>query len=479
MHILFAAAECAPLVRVGGLAEAASSLVRTLRDSGVVVTLVIPEYRDRDHRVELAEEVTVPLEVDEWARPATARFGIAEGFGPIVTVDVPGIAKPHPYVDPTTGIGWADNPLRFFAFSAAVGALAELLDPDVVHVNDWHTAGALGFTGVTRPSVLTVHNLAYQGQCELAWAARLASRADVDAYVWAGDTNPLAGGIRLADRVVAVSPTYAREIVDPAHGMGLDEVLVAKGPALSGIINGIDAATWDPAANPALPARFDATRLAPRARCRAHLLTELGWSDAVGVPAPDLMLGMVTRMVDQKGVDLALALVPYLDGLGARLVMLGSGDPDLVAEARRAMHDHPDRVAFHEGYDDALGHRIFAGCDAVLVPSRFEPCGLTQMQAMRYGAMPIVTDVGGLHDTVIDADRDRLLGTGFVARKVEPAALVDAVHRAARAWRNRPRREAIQRRGMTADWSWTRPAAQIVDLYEDLLTPSPAPGSRS
>jgi starch synthase len=478
MHVLFAAAECSPLVRVGGLAEAASGLVRTLRASGLEATMVIPDYWGRDEPLALAEAVEVPLAVADWAGPATARFGIADGFGPVVVVDVPGSVKPHPYVDPTTGMGWPDNPLRFFAFSAAVGALAELLNPDVVHVNDWHTAAVLGLATTPRPSVLTIHNLAYQGQCELAWAARLATAPDT--YVWGGDTNPLVGGVRLADRVVAVSPTYAREILDPVHGMGLHEILAAKGPALTGIINGIDVATWDPSTNAALPARFDADHLARRARCRAHLLGELGWSDALSAVAPDLIIGMVTRLVDQKGVDLALTLVPFLEDLGARLVILGSGEPGLTAAARQAMHDHPRRVSFHEGYDDGLGHRIFAGCDVVLVPSRFEPCGLTQMQAMRYGAMPIVTDVGGLHDTVVDADRDRLHGTGFVARHVDPVALLDAVHRAARAWRNRPRREAIQRRGMTHDWSWAGPAEQFVDLYDELLRsyrpPSPPVG---
>ena len=345
----------------------------------------------------------------EWARPARARFGIAAGFGSVVVVEVPGSAKPHPYVDPTTGWGWPDNPLRFFAFSAAVGALAELVDPDVVHLNDWHTAAVMGLSSRRRPCVLTIHNLAYQGQCDPAWTVRFGSSADE--YLWVGDGNPLVGGIRLADRVVAVSPNYAREILDPAHGMGIHEVLAAKGDALSGIINGIDTASWDPASDPAIAAPYDVTHLADRQRCRAALVAELGWPEAGdGTAAVDLVVGMVTRMVDQKGVDLALALVPYLEDMGARMVVLGSGDPALVAQARAAAEANPGRLAYSEGYDDAFGHRIFAGSDAILVPSRFEPCGLTQMQAMRYGAIPIVTDVGGLHDTVVDADRDRQRG---------------------------------------------------------------------
>jgi starch synthase len=178
---------------------------------------------------------------------------------------------------------------------------------------------------------------------------------------------------------------------------------------------------------------------------------------------------MVTRLVDQKGVDLALGTVPYLDHLPARLVVLGSGEAALAATATAATAAHPDRVAFVDGYDVALAHQIFAGADLFLMPSRFEPCGLTQMQAMAYGAIPVVTDVGGLHDTVPDADLRRTDGTGFVAATVDTAGVVDALHRAVRAWRHPARRRAIQERGMATDWSWTTPARQHIALYESLL----------
>jgi starch synthase len=196
------------------------------------------------------------------------------------------------------------------------------------------------------------------------------------------------------------------------------------------------------------------------------LLDRLGWD------AADPLIGMVTRLVDQKGVDLALGAVPYLDRLPARLVVLGSGEAGLAAAAAAAAAARPDRVAFVDGYDVALAHQIFAGADLFLMPSRFEPCGLTQMQAMAYGAIPVVTGVGGLRDTVPDADLDRGGGTGFVAATVDTAGVVDALHRAARAWRHPARRRAIQERGMTTDWSWATPARQHMALYEALLASS-------
>jgi starch synthase len=406
VHVLFATAELSPLARVGGLGEAAAGLVRALRASGTDVTVALPDYAGRPLAGESATAEAVPA----WAGPARVRWGDAEGFGPVALVDVPGIRRPHPYVDPSTGWGWGDNDQRFFAFSAAVAALAERLAPDVVHLNDWHTGAAASLLGSRSPTVFTIHNLAYQGQSDPGWQAVLGPGAA--ALAWGGATNPMAGAIRLADRVVAVSPTYAREILDPAHAFGLHPLL-ADGPGP--------------------------------------------------------VLGLVSRFVDQKGIDLALGLVPFLADVPAQLAVLGAGDPELVAWARWAASEQPDRIGFFEGYHDGLGRRIFAGSDLYLVPSRFEPCGLTQMQAMRYGAIPVVTDVGGLHDTVVDADREPAAGTGFVSRRVDLPGVLDAVHRADRAWREAPRRQAIQRRGMGRDWSWTEPAARFRALYEEVV----------
>ncbi|MGH8874790.1 MAG: glycogen synthase [Acidimicrobiia bacterium] len=456
MRALFATAELVPLAKVGGLAEASSGLVRGLQELGVDVTVVVPDYTG----ARLEGEQRLTLEAPRWAKPASARLGELPGMGPLALVDVPGTARPHPYLD-DEGRGWADNDRRFLAFSAATAALVEHIRPDVLHLNDWHTGAALAFLNRPPPSVLTIHNLAYQGVAPGAWLSRLPRRPE--AYEWYGSINPLAGGIVLANRVVAVSPNYAREIVRPESGFGLDRVLAAKGGHLIGIRNGIDTTVWGPATDRLLDTHFDADLTGKRI-ARKALLTELGWKEG-----REPLVGMVTRLTDQKGVDLALEAARYLPGLPARMVLLGAGERGLARQARLLAEAMPERLAFREGYDEPLAHRIFAGSDLYLMPSRFEPCGLAQMQAMAYGALPVVTDVGGLRDTVLDADREPVRGTGFVAPEVTAAAVVDALHRAARAWRATKRRRMIQERGMAADWSWAVPAEEYQDLYRELL----------
>jgi starch synthase len=458
VRVLFATAELSPIARVGGLAEAAAGLVRALRLSDVDVDVVLPDYGG----VLLEHEHTVDLDVPAWVGSARARRGVAPGFGPVTLVDAPGIARPHPYLDGATGDGWPDNDARFFHFSAAVAALVERERPDVLHLNDWHTAAVLGLLHEPPPTAFTIHTLGYQGWTNAGWLNVFVREAT--AYERFGGTNPLVGALRLAQRIIAVSPTYAREILTPEAGMGLDDVLRARVDVLVGIRNGIDDAVWNPTDDRALASTFSVTDLAGKGACRAALATEAGWPvDA------EPIIGMVTRLTDQKGVDLALELVPLFDTVPARLVVLGAGDRALADRLHAAASERPGRVAFREGYDDAFGHRIFGGADLYLMPSRFEPCGLAQMQAMAYGTIPVATDVGGLHDTVIDDDRARGTGTGFTSRTVDTAGLVDALHRAVRAVRHNARRKALQRRGMQADWSWELPAREHLRLYDDLL----------
>jgi starch synthase len=466
MRILFATAELAPLVRVGGLAEASAGLVRALRRTGAEVELVLPDYGIYPLEDEQAHE----RHVGEWAGPMRVRSGSLPGLGRAHLVGGAGIERVHPYVD-TSGEGWFDNDRRFTAFAAVVGQLAAELRPDVVQLNDWHTAFAHAWMPDDLPTVLTIHTLGHQGWCDVGWLDRLPAHRD--AYEWFGTGNALLGSIRLADRVVAVSPTYAREIQSEADGFHMHVELAARGDALLGIRNGIDLEEWHPAVDPHLAAPYDRTDLAGKEACRTALLAELGWSDGA-----DPVIGMVTRLVDQKGVDLALGAARYLEGMGARLVLLGAGARDLALAAQAAVEAAPDRVAFVEGYDLGLGHRILAGADLFLMPSRFEPCGLAQMQAMVYGTIPVVTDVGGLHDTVLDDDRHRLKGNGFVAGSVDTAGVVDALHRAVRAWRSPRRRSGIIDRGMGADWSWDGPAAEYLALYSSLAGPPSGSATR-
>jgi starch synthase len=456
MRVLFATAELSPLVSVGGLAEASAGLVIELRAQGVDVEVVVPDYVGS----ELHDQERIMLDVPHWAAPASARRGRFDGFGEVTLVDVPGIRRANPYVD-ESGAGWPDNADRFFAFSAAVAALARSSRPDVLHCNDWHTGAAIGLIDDAIPTVFTIHTIGHQGWTSGGWLGRIHRRPDL--YESYGGTNPLAGAVQLADRVLTVSPSYADEIRTPEGGGGLHVQLDALGDRLIGIRNGIDVARWNPEADRFIAAGFSDRDPAGKAHCRAALTEELAWADTK-VP----IVAMVTRLVDQKGVDLALEATRFADGVPFRLAMLGSGERWIADWARHLAREHPASVWFLDGYDTALAHRLFAGADLLLMPSRFEPCGLAQMQAMAYGTIPVVTAVGGLRDTVADADADRK-GTGFVAPVADIASIVDALHRAVRAWKQPRRRSGIALRGMGHDWSWQVPARRHVEVYEDLV----------
>lgn len=460
MNVLFASAEYAPLARVGGLAEAAAGLVRALQRDGLDVEVVIPDY----FTTPLSDEISIDLEVPGWVGWARARSGFAEGAGEVTLVEVPGIKRPNPYVD-SDGNGWPDNADRFFAFSAAVASLAELRRPDVLHCNDWHTAAAFGFVDDALATVLTIHTLGYQGWTSGGWLDRLPKH--VEAFESHGGTNPMAGGIQLADVVIAVSPTYAAEICREETGFGLHEQLSDLGERLIGIRNGIDTDLWNPATDTHIVNQYNSGDVGGKDLCRADLLHTIGWDD-VGGP----IVGVVSRLVEQKGIDLALEAGRFSAAMPFRLVILGSGERWISDYATDMAAENPDTISFHEGYDVELAHKIFAGADLMLMPSRFEPCGLSQMQAMEYGTIPVVTAVGGLLDTVIDADRDRSSGTGFISESVDTAGIVDALHRGVRAWKHPRRRRSIQVRGMESDWSWKEPARRHTEAYNLAMSAS-------
>ncbi|HZX55658.1 MAG TPA: glycogen/starch synthase [Ilumatobacteraceae bacterium] len=458
MKVLFAAAEFAPLARVGGLAAAAAGLVAELRRQDVDVQVVVPDYFETP----LLKQTVRTLDVPEWAGPATARTGIAAGVGEITLINAFGVVKSHPYLQPD-GTGWPDNDRRFMAFSAALAALTKVRKPDVLHLNDWHTCAALGHLDELPPTMLTIHTLGYQGRTNPGWLMTLPRHTE--AFEQWGDCNPLLGGIRLADVVVAVSPHYADEITTPAGGFGLDGPLRDRGDRLVGILNGIDADEWNPQTDRHLEVTYSSSELAAKAITRGKLLARFGLVDGGGP-----LLTMVTRLADQKGVDLLLPVTPFLAPLGATLIVLGDGEQRLADGLHAAAAAHPQQVAFLRGYDDALAHQLFGGADVFVMPSRFEPCGLAQMQSMRYGTLPLVTDVGGLHDTVVDVDAAPTRGTGIVAPEASSVALMDGLHRMVKAFSQQRRRFAMQRRGMAIDWSWKRPAAAHVEWYQRLVS---------
>jgi starch synthase len=456
MRVAFVTAELAPLVTVGGLASAAAGLVGELRRQGATVDLVLPDYGG----FELDDEEVTELDVPDWVGPARLRSGIHAVAGPLRLVDVRGMARPHPYQQ-ADGEGWPDNTERFFRFGRAVAAAIEADPPDLVHLNDWHTCTVAAGLVHPPPIVLSLHNVAYQGTTDGSWLTRLGPRASH--YEWWGGTNPLSGAIALADRIVAVSPNYADEIVTPEGGFGLDGPLRNRRDHLLGIRNGIDTEVWNPATDPHLAAPFAADALGDRDANRVALLERLGFDDDA-VP----LAVVVTRLTHQKGIDLLAPLVPLLGEIPMRLAVLGTGDAGLAAHLNHLAAEHPDRFRFVEGYDEALSHLMLAGADLYVMPSRFEPCGLTQMQAMRYGAVPVVTATGGLVDTVVDADLDRR-GTGFVARRAMSEDLLAALFRAARRMRDRRRTATLQRRIMAIDRSWRLPAGEYLRLYGELV----------
>jgi starch synthase len=464
MNVLVLAAEAAPFVKVGGLADVAGSLPPALRRLGHDVRVILPRYHSID-----PEDLSPCLE--SFRFPAgheaiSAALLQAEHDGvPYYFVDIPWL-----FGDRSRMYGDDDDPRRFYLFCGAALAGIERLRwrPEVAHANDWHSAlvpsmlrgGRAGPFYVETASVLTIHNLAYQGWAERArldGAAALLPHWVHDAWV-----NTFRLGLETADLVTTVSPTYAQEILTPEHGAGLDDVLRRRHDRLQGILNGIDTNRFDPATDPSLPANFAFGDLSGKAACKASLQREAGFPAA---PEPPLM-AMVTRLVDQKGFDL---FEQAADGIMTRsdvqVVILGTGEPHYHRAVQDLERRYPGRVRAWLAFDGALAQRIYGGADLFLMPSRFEPCGLSQMIAMRYGAIPVVRATGGLADTVREGPPGAP-GTGFVFWEYHVEALLAGIERALATRAERPAEwDAVRRNGMRADFSWTRSAAEYAAAY--------------
>ena len=450
MRVLFATAELAPLAMAGELGEHAAGLTTALHAAGVDVEVALPDY-ERD-RTPLDGEERRALDVPSWAAPALVRSGQHPVAGRVHLVSVPRIARSHPYLRPD-GAPWPDNAARFLAFGRAVAALVRRELPDVLHLNGWHAGTTLAALTSQPPTVVSLGDIVHQGVTDGRWLARLGPRGRH--YEWWGGTNPLSGAIALADAVVGASPNHAAEILTPARGHGLDVALRHRWADLVGIRAGIDVARWDPGYS---PSDYEGAKAAHR---RA-LATRRGWPDD-GTP----LAVMVSPLTGRKGADLVAPIVPVLAHVPLRLVVHGAGEPRIARTFAALAADHRDWFAFEEGHDDGLIHRLLGAADLVIVPSRDEPCGTVQMAAMRYGTIPVVTSVGGLRDTVPDADWSDD-GNGFVADRVDSVALVSALFRAARLLADRRRKRALVWRIMELDWSWRAPAAEHADVYAKL-----------
>lgn len=483
MKVLHVAAEIFPLVKTGGLADVVGALPQALMRQGADVRLLLPGLPA------IVDAVLHQKPVFEFgplfgAGRITLRRGqMPYSHVPAYVIDAPYLYRRggNPY-QARDGSEWSDN-LQRFAMLGWVGAhlAAGDLDPEwtpqVLHAHDWHAAMACAWMeahpALEAASVFTVHNLAFQGlfpQHEFAQLGLPPRMMHSHGLEFHGQLSFMKAGLKYARRITTVSPTYASEIATHEFGAGLDGVIRSRGADVSGILNGVDGSVWNPQTDASLVSRYSASEPAGKAACKEALQKELGLQ--IDAQAP--LFGVVSRLTAQKGLDLVLAALPALLRHGAQIAVQGSGDPVLEAAFAAAAFAHPGRVAVKHAYDEALAHRLIAGADIIVVPSRFEPCGLTQLYGLRYGTLPLVRRVGGLADTVVDASEEAVRAgraTGFSFDAATPAALEAAALRAIEA-RSRPSLwQALMRNAMAQDFSWDGSAARYLELYRAVARP--------
>jgi starch synthase len=459
MRVLFVTPECAPLAKAGGLGDVSAALPAALRGLGLDVRVLLPGYSEALRKIGEATEVEPFSELG-----FDCRLLRKESF---LILECPPLyqREGNPYQDPG-GQDWPDNALRFGLLSKVAARLAD--ESDVVHCNDWPAALTPVFLQGPRrtPTLLTIHNLAFQGNFERSWLARLGIPPEffsVEKLEFHGRLSFLKGGLVHADAITTVSPTYAREIQSEEFGCGFDGLLRERRAALSGVLNGIDDAVWDPAADPHLAERYDEFSLEKKQLNKQALQRRLNLEIDPQIP----LLGFIGRLTHQKGVDLIAAAAAEIAAAPAQLAVLGQGERELEGALAAAAARHPGRVAVAIGFNEELAHLIEGGADFFLMPSRFEPCGLNQMYSQRYGTPPVARSTGGLLDTIVDGE------TGFLFERPEPSALAAAVRRALAAWREPKRWREIQRAGMRRDFSWAAAARQYADLYSRLARKRP------
>ena len=477
MRVLYVSTEVYPALKTGGLADVNAALPGALVAAGADTRLLLPGF---PALMEAATERAAPVRLG-------AAFGLADvsligcriGRIDAWLIDAPAFyaRAGNPYLGDDGG-DWPDNALRFallgwVAARFADGVAGDWL-PDIVHGHDWHTGLALAYLrarGGDRPgTIFTVHNLAFQGQFDADTFASLGLPPhffSMHGLEFHGTVNFMKSGLFYADRISTVSPTYAREIQTPQYGHGMDGLLYSRAGAVGGILNGIDGAEWNPRTDRTLAANFDVADRAGKAACKRALITQMGLSGTCSGP----LIGVVSRMTAQKGLDLLLEALPLLIAGGAQVAVLGSGEPALEDAWLAAAAAHPDHIAVRRGYDEALAHRIIAGADLIALPSRFEPCGLTQMYGMAYGTLPLARRTGGLADTIRDADAGNSAdgsATGFLFDAATLADLRGALDRMFALWRRPGQWQRMQRAAMHRRFGWDDAARHYLALYREL-----------
>lgn len=469
MRVLSVASEAYPLVKTGGLADVVGALPAALAPHGIATTTLLPGYPS------VVKSLGRAKVLHRWdmllGTPARLLGGKSDGH-PLLVLDAPELFARDggPYGDPT-GRDWDDNWQRFAALGRAAADLAPQFD--LVHAHDWQGAMApayLRYDGAGVPSVLTIHNIAFQGRYDAAVFAGLGlpdAAYALDGAEYYGGVGLLKAGLASADAITTVSPSYAEEIRRAEFGMGLEGLIEARRDRVSGIVNGIDPAVWSPETDTALSARYTARTL-PRRRINKRAVEAAFGLD----PGDGPIFVVVSRLTWQKGMDVLAGELDALVAMGGRLALLGSGDAALEQAFVAAAHRHPGRIGVRIGYDEAVSHLLQGGGDAILIPSRFEPCGLTQLYGLAYGCVPVVARTGGLADTVIDSNEAAIaagVATGIQFGSVTPNGLSQALRRTMALYARPDHWTAMQKQGMRADFSWKRSGARYAELYRSLL----------
>lgn len=483
MKVAVVAAEMAPYAKAGGLADVIGALPVELAACGAMACVVIPGYKSALAvlRTEtIGDEYSVM--VGRQRESFRVRTGVGTGGVPIFFIVHDGyFGREGIYGE--DGSDYPDAIYRYVFFGrAAARMLGDFIKPDVVHAHDWHTAvlpilmradPALRAQFGRAATLFTIHNMAFQGLFEAGEFPLLnidRSYMSVEYLEFYGRVNLMKGAVVLADGVSTVSPTYAREVSsDPAFGFGLEGVLRAKGSRFAGILNGADYTEWNPATDQHIAARYTPDNTGGKALCAQALRKRTG----LGAESRRALVGMVSRMTAQKGFDLLLSVLEPLMALEIDLVVLGNGEPQFEAAMRAAQQTYPGRIAVSTAFDNDLAHQIQAGCDMFLMPSRFEPCGLTQMYALKYGTAPVVRATGGLADTVTEFDPASGAGNGFLFQRYEAAGLIAAIRRALRVFGNPPAWRHLMANCFAADFSWSAAAVRYMEFYRHLIAERP------
>ena len=480
MKILFVASECAPFVKTGGLADVIGAVPKALVPLGVEARVMLPAYPALGT---LVAGATIVWEAgDVLGGPARVMSCQAEGID-LLLLDAPHLFdRPGNIYLGADGQDWPDNAQRFAALSSVAARISTAglagWKPDLVHAHDWQAGLVPAYLrqhgGPVPPSVLTIHNIAFQGLFDPSLMTPLGLSSALytsEGMEFFGRIGFLKAGIAFADRITTVSPTYAREVLQPEFGMGLEGLLKARSADLTGILNGIDLDVWNPETDTALVSSYSAKSLKKKAKNREEIIRRFDLD--AGRPGP--IFCVISRLTTQKGLDLLLDALPALVARGAKLAVLGSGDKALEAGYMAAAQRNPGAVGVIVGYDEPLSHLMQGGSDAILIPSRFEPCGLTQLYGLRYGTIPVVARTGGLADTVIDANEAALTSkcaTGVQFSPVTAATLEQAIHRTCDLYEQPATWAGMMRRGMRHPVGWDVSAQAYKDIYTSVLDAS-------